>query len=804
MEEDNWDEYPEHGTHDIHPPPTSNINPPSKRLQEAIIPSTGGAPLGWKATPLTGTGYRIAHRILHIHKNRSMDTESYNIIIRQIMNTQDVYMIGIERFATDTTDAHSGTIMILDLSQQLVLMPEAGNREIWAQDIEPAKRILDKCIKGSKGTEEWDKNGVPDTEDTIPGLTNMECMLYNCHIHVEWAMVKRIRQKHINNNGRWWAEAPHWMDIPKIHRRKIGWIGEQLSFTKQIHYVIRARLTTTGICIWAYRNNACLIMGGAMILLVHNDEGIEANRSTPEWSAIATRIIKEAKGWKQGIGSEQRPKVPDYRSFPLLTKAKQEDSGYSGGRVLCATTETKNKTKPTNKFKTKRNEINTHEREGLDTTILPRIMSKTTSISVPGLEDICRNALHVGKSICASVLTTDGTSPWHSRDPMDKNFGASQETMSDFMKTGLLWAHPMKDNIAIIRTIIEEGTQNARTLTKEKKPYRIAILIPNPLNKLMHQTDPKGKHTKTIATFASNTIEATTYTGMMASEHLLQYDSTLWIIQSIYAPAFSAKEIRKALLTQYPSCSIPPTFKDWDGAHKHRVIRNYETRVPTTTYPTLHWYRKTGKPPPTNNNAEDIQQGLPIRPIPAAETHDPLMGAMGLLPRGLATYLACAGHDRALLGPGTLTKIRDLIIHTLLEAYKDRELHMHQNLFGPQVQRPTMHPRHPHRQRKKAEERKAAKEAPKANATTEAVIAASQEPNNPPQDINNIPLPAAVENTVDRSGDKRIPDTPLDYSELDKPPSSKPPPWPEPMGPQDKEGRFIFSCPLPPKRYRPP
>ena len=320
----------------------------------------------------------------------------------------------------------------------------------------------------------------------------------------------------------------------------------------------------------------------------------------------------------------------------------------------------------------------------------------------------------------------------------------------------------------------------------------------------MHQTDPKGKHTKMIATFASNTVETITYTGMMASEHLLQYDSTLWIIQSIYAPAFSAKEIRKTLLTQYPSCSIPPTFKDWDGAHKHRVIRNYETRVPTTMYPTLHWYRKTGKPPPTNNNAEDIQQDPPIRPIPAAETHDPLMGAMGLLPRGLATYLACAGHDRALLGPGTLTKIRDLIIHTLLEAYKDRELHMHQNLFGPQVQRPTMHPRHPHRQRKKADERKAAKEAPKANATTEAVIAASQEPNNPPQDINNVPLPAAVENTVDRPGDKQIPDTTLDYSELDKPPSSEPPPWPKPMGPQDKEGRFIFSCPLPPKRYRPP
>ena len=117
------------------------------------------------------------------------------------MNTQGVYMIGIERFATDTTDAHSGTIMILDLSQQLALMPETGNREIWAQDIEPAKRILDKCIKGSKGTEEWDKNGFPDTEDTIPGLTNLECMVYNCHIQIEWARAKRIRQKHINNNG---------------------------------------------------------------------------------------------------------------------------------------------------------------------------------------------------------------------------------------------------------------------------------------------------------------------------------------------------------------------------------------------------------------------------------------------------------------------------------------------------------------------------------------------------------------------------------------------------------------------------
>ena len=302
------------------------------------------------------------------------------------------------------------------------------------------------------------------------------------------------------------------------------------------------------------------------------------------------------------------------------------------------------------------------------TNIIAEIINGArTIVHNPKLNETLRHHLHTRQTIGtdAHILNDTLQGAWNTDNHLRTKFGAKREDNVCFMTNAYTLINLPMDKKSE-QTALRQAEE---ALQKSTAPTRVVLLT-----QCIHQ------HTKLnlLLTIKSKTITLNYETIEGANPAQSENDIQIYIGENNHPLQFSTHRLLEQLKESIKGIHITP--HPYSTREPERIITSH-ARHPLHTMPQHHWYRTVlPKHPPDTQQpgpAEQTQPNNVERPLPdkeqypgyILETHDPILGALGILPSGYRRSMASIGIPYDNLNPESITKIRKITHNTMQSVY---------------------------------------------------------------------------------------------------------------------------------------
>ena len=304
------------------------------------------------------------------------------------------------------------------------------------------------------------------------------------------------------------------------------------------------------------------------------------------------------------------------------------------------------------------------------TNIIAEIINEArTIIHNPKLSEVLRHHLHTRQTVGtdAHILSDTLQGAWNTDNHLRTKFGAKREDNVCFMTNAYTLVNLPTDNEKEQMTL----RQAEEALLKSTAPTRVIIL-----------TQHTHHHTKLklLLTIKSKTITLNHETIEAANPAQSESDIQIYIGENNHPLQFNTHRLLEHLKESINGIHIIPHA--YSTQEPERIITSH-ARHPIHTMPQHYWYRTAlpkhppgtqqpspaEQPQPNNTVAEHSSPDKEQYPGYVLETHDPILGALGILPLGYKRSMANIGIPYDNLNPESISKIRKITHNTMQSVY---------------------------------------------------------------------------------------------------------------------------------------
>jgi hypothetical protein len=277
------------------------------------------------------------------------------------------------------------------------------------------------------------------------------------------------------------------------------------------------------------------------------------------------------------------------------------------------------------------------------------------------LQSLSTKHLHTSRVLGTNILhiAQPYATPWHTTSPLESTLNATLSDPTAFLRNANTWI-PLSTNPTHTLNHIHLAFE---AITSSTHPTRICILTgpthtPQPNNSCirLHQ----------LITIKRNSIQM--HQDTQTHLHCLnQTPLTVLLLESTDAQPFDCASLAQDLLSiDQDNIHLHPP--PWQHANLKDAPITTLRHLPTK-YPLLSW----SHPFP---NAQEQSSGPTHKKLQPFETHDPILGALGILPKGIDKDILIAHDLSHKISNSQLKDIQTNNFNSSLKAFLRYEAHL--------------------------------------------------------------------------------------------------------------------------------